>query len=36
MKMENELKAPSAATVGGVSVKAGQAVEKGQALVTLQ
>jgi biotin carboxyl carrier protein len=33
MKMENELKAPAAGTVGAVRAQAGQAVEKGQVLV---
>jgi pyruvate carboxylase subunit B len=33
MKMENELKAPAAVTVGAVRAQAGQAVEKGQVLV---
>jgi biotin carboxyl carrier protein len=36
MKMENELKAPAAATVGAVRAQAGQAVEKGQVLVEFQ
>ena len=33
MKMENELKAPSAGVVGAIRVGAGEAVEKGQVLV---
>jgi biotin carboxyl carrier protein len=36
MKMENELKAPAAGTVGAVRAQAGQAVEKGQVLVEFQ
>jgi pyruvate carboxylase subunit B len=36
MKMENELKAPAAATVGAIRAQAGQAVEKGQVLVEFQ
>jgi biotin carboxyl carrier protein len=36
MKMENELKAPAAATVGAIRVRPGQAVEKGQVLVDFQ
>ena len=36
MKMENELKAPAAAVVRGVSVRAGEAVEKGQVLVEFE
>jgi len=36
MKMENELKAPAAGTVGAVRAQAGQAVEKGQVLVDFQ
>jgi biotin carboxyl carrier protein len=33
MKMENELKAPSAGVVGAIRVGAGEPVEKGQVLV---
>jgi pyruvate carboxylase subunit B len=33
MKMENELKAPAAGTVGAVRAQPGEAVEKGQVLV---
>ena len=36
MKMENELRAPAAAVVKGIKVKAGQAVEKGQVLVEFE
>jgi pyruvate carboxylase subunit B len=36
MKMENELKAPAAATIGAIRAQAGQAVEKGQVLVEFQ
>jgi len=36
MKMENELKAPAAGTVGAVGAQAGQAVEKGHVLVEFQ
>jgi biotin carboxyl carrier protein len=36
MKMENELKAPAAATVGAVRAQPGEAVEKGQVLVEFQ
>jgi biotin carboxyl carrier protein len=36
MKMENELKAPGSGLVAEVSVRTGQAVEKGQSLVVLQ
>jgi biotin carboxyl carrier protein len=36
MKMENELRAASAATVRTVRVKAGEAVEKGQVLVEFE
>jgi len=36
MKMENELKAPAAGTVGAVRAQAGQAVEKGQVLVEFE
>jgi pyruvate carboxylase subunit B len=36
MKMENELKAPGAGTVGAVRAQAGEAVEKGQVLVEFQ
>ncbi len=36
MKMENELKAPSAGTVSAVKIQAGAAVEKGQVLVEFQ
>ena len=33
MKMENELRAPVAATVRAIRVRAGEVVEKGQVLV---
>jgi methylmalonyl-CoA carboxyltransferase 1.3S subunit len=36
MKMENELKAPAAGTVGAVHTQPGDAVEKGQVLVEFQ
>ncbi|HET7042056.1 MAG TPA: biotin/lipoyl-containing protein [Gemmatimonadales bacterium] len=36
MTMENELRAPAAAVVQGVKVKAGEAVEKGQVLVEFE
>jgi len=36
MKMENELKAPSAGVVGAIRVGAGEPVEKGQVLVELR
>jgi pyruvate carboxylase subunit B len=36
MKMENELKAPAAGTVGAVRTQPGEAVEKGQVLVEFQ
>lgn len=36
MKMENDLRAPRAATVGHVKVKPGDRVEQGQVLLTLQ
>jgi biotin carboxyl carrier protein len=36
MKMENELRAPTAAVVKGVRVKPGEAVEKGQVLVEFE
>jgi pyruvate carboxylase subunit B len=36
MKMENELKAPAAGTVGAVRAQTGQAVEKGEVLVEFQ
>jgi biotin carboxyl carrier protein len=36
MKMENEIAAPRAGTVGPIAVKAGQAVEGGAELLTLQ
>jgi pyruvate carboxylase subunit B len=36
MKMENELRAPSDATVGRVVVSPGTAVERGQLLVEFQ
>lgn len=35
MKMENELKAPSAGTIRSIRVITGQAVEKGEVLLTL-
>jgi biotin carboxyl carrier protein len=36
MKMENELKAPASGVVGAVLARAGEAVEKGQALIEFQ
>jgi biotin carboxyl carrier protein len=36
MKMENELKSPRAGVVDTVAARPGQAVEKGQVLVTLR
>ena len=35
MKMENEIRAPRQGVVGAIHVEAGQAVEKGAALVSL-
>ena len=33
MKMENELRAPTGATIKAIRVKPGQAVEKGEVLI---